>query len=281
MFYSMCIVLKIDYKLGQIVNFLVSLIFQSDEGSVPLFSVPRSSIAENPYTSLLLCSYFPHDETTNGRSTLTWCQHLTIEVRIVTVICHGFIFSPPYSLFILVPKIRLQWLTAAELGLLKGRHPLLKDVDVTINPSKGLTLVREPSYPSFRSNKLLDLPNSDALDGYSLDPSLQIFEGGDTAARFGRDSGKDLRSTEKQQETFSTLQNGSAADAESGGEEAGSPVDGERGMLQAAELVMNMLDVTMPDTLTEEQKKKVLLICYLMTFGNLLKTVCFFLLEVN
>ncbi|XP_009625441.1 uncharacterized protein [Nicotiana tomentosiformis] len=205
------------------------LFIQSDEGSVPLFSVPRSSIAENPYTSLLLCSYFPHDETTNGRSTLTWCQHLTIE-----------------------------WLTAAELGLLKGRHPLLKDVDVTINPSKGLTLVREPSYPSFRSNKLLDLPNSDALDGYSLDPSLQIFEGGDTAARFGRDSGKELRSTEKLQETFSTLQNGSAADAESGGEEAGSPVDGERGMLQAAELVMNMLDVTMPDTLTEEQKKKVL-----------------------
>ncbi|KAK4342367.1 hypothetical protein RND71_038183 [Anisodus tanguticus] len=209
------------------------LFIQSDEGSVPLFSVPRSSIAENPYTSLLLCSYFPHNETTNSRSTLSWCQHLSIE-----------------------------WLTAVELGLLKGRHPLLED-DVTINPSKGLTLVGGPSDRSFRSNKLLNLPTSDALDGSSLDPSLKILDGGDIAAtiysRFGRDSGKDLRSTGQLQETYITLQNGSADDANSGEAEAGSPVDGERDqVLQTAEVVMNMLDVTMPDTLTEEQKKKVL-----------------------
>ncbi|XP_055824137.1 uncharacterized protein LOC129892585 isoform X2 [Solanum dulcamara] len=210
------------------------LFIQSDEGSASLFSVPRTSIAENPYTSLLLCSYFPHNERTNSRSTLSWCQHLTIE-----------------------------WLTAVELGLLKGRHPLLEDVDVTINLSKDLMLVGGPSDTSFRSKKLLNLPNSDALDGSSLDPSLKIHEEGDIEAkiysRFGRDF-KDLRSTGQLQEPYSTLQNGSADDAEPREEEAGSPVDGERGqVLQTAEVVMNMLDVTMPDTLTEEQKKKVLM----------------------
>lgn len=215
-------------------NVKIPLLFiQSDEGSVPLYSVPRSSIAENPYTSLLLCSYFPHNETTNSRSTLSWCQHLTIE-----------------------------WLTAVELGLLKGRHPLLEDVDVTINLSKGLTLVGSPSDRSFRSNKLLNLPNSDALDGYSIDPSLRKVGGGDNEApiysRYARDL-KDLQSTGQQHETYRNLQNGSADDAEPGEKEAGSPVDGERGqVLQTAEMVMNMLDVTMPDTLTEEQKKKVL-----------------------
>ncbi|PHT75802.1 hypothetical protein T459_19324 [Capsicum annuum] len=209
------------------------LFIQSDEGSVPLFSVPRSSIAENPYTSLLLCSYFPHNGTTNSRSTVSWCRHLTIE-----------------------------WLTAVELGLLKGRHPLLEDVDVTINPCMGLTLVGRPADRSFRSNKLLNLPNSDALDGCSLDPSLKKLEGGDISAtiysRFGRDV-KDLQSTGQPQETYCTLQNGGADVVESGEEETGSPFDGERGqVLQTAEVVMNMLDVTMPDTLTEEQKKKVL-----------------------
>ncbi|CAN4084642.1 unnamed protein product [Withania somnifera] len=209
------------------------LFIQSDEGSVPLFSIPRSSIAENPYTSLLLCSYFPHIGTTNSRSTLSWCQQLTIE-----------------------------WLMAVELGLLKGRHPLLEDVDVTINPSKGLTLVGRPSDRIFRSNKLSNLLNSDALDDFSLDPSQKVLEGGDISAtiysRFGSDL-KDLRTTGQLQETYSTLQNGSTDIAESGEEEAGSPVDGERGqVLQTAKVVMNLLDVTMPDTLTEEQKKKVL-----------------------
>ncbi|MCD9640082.1 hypothetical protein HAX54_025113 [Datura stramonium] len=206
------------------------LFIQTDEGSVPLLSIPRSSIAENPYTSLLLCSYFPDNDTTNSRSTLSWCQHLIIE-----------------------------WLTAVELGLLKGRHPLLEDVDVTINPSKGLKLMGGPSDRSFRSKKLLNLPNSDALDDCSLDPSLKILEGGDIAATIYSRFGRNYRSSGQLQETYSTLQNGGADDAESGEEEAGNPVDGERGqVLQTAEVVMNMLDVTMPDTLREEQKRKVL-----------------------
>lgn len=167
---------------------------------------------------------------------------------------------------------------------MKGRHPLLEDVDVSINLSKDVTLVGRPSDRSFRSNKLLNLPNSDALDSCSLDPSLKILEGGDIEetiySRCGRDF-KDLGSTVQLQEPYITLENGSADDAEPREDEAGSPVDGERGqVLQTAEVVMNMLDVTMPDTLTEEQKKKVLLICCLMTCGNLLKQFVF-ILEVN
>ncbi|MCH88579.1 alpha/beta-hydrolases superfamily, partial [Trifolium medium] len=43
------------------------------------------------------------------------------------------------------------------------------------------------------------------------------------------------------------------------GEENAASVDGEHGhVLQTAQVVTNMLDVTMPGTLTEEQKKKVL-----------------------
>lgn len=56
------------------------LFIQSDDGTVPLFSIPRSSIAKNPFTSLLLCSNSPLSLTANGRSAMSWCQNLTIEV---------------------------------------------------------------------------------------------------------------------------------------------------------------------------------------------------------
>lgn len=57
-------------------------LYQKDDGSAPLFSVPRSLIAENPFTSLLLCSYLPSTSTVidGGRFALSWCQHVTIEV---------------------------------------------------------------------------------------------------------------------------------------------------------------------------------------------------------
>lgn len=129
---------------------------------------------------------------------------------------------------------------------MKGRHPLLEDVDVTINPCMGLTLVGRPADRSFRSNKLLNLPNSDALDGCSLDPSLKKLEGGDISAtiysRFGRDV-KDLQSTGQPQETYCTLQNGGADVVESGEEETGSPFDGERGQVLQTAVFINMLYV--------------------------------------
>ena len=46
----------------------------------------------------------------------------------------------------------MQWLSAVEFALLKGRHPLIKDVDITINPSKGLAFV-EPQVNERKAQK--------------------------------------------------------------------------------------------------------------------------------
>ena len=75
----------------------------------------------------------------------------------------------------------VQWLTAVELGLLKGRHPLLKDVDVTINPSKGLALVESRSSDkNDEVDKLSDLTQPNALNGYSVDPIKGMPEDSNT-----------------------------------------------------------------------------------------------------
>ncbi|KAJ4958101.1 hypothetical protein NE237_025212 [Protea cynaroides] len=212
------------------------LFIQSDDGMVPVFSIPRSSIAENPFTSLLLCSCLP-SATRHDFSAISWCQHLAIE-----------------------------WLAAVELGLLKGRHPLLKDVDVTINPSNGLTLLEaKTSNKSRNKNNFLNLTHSDALNGYSVGPK-DVVDETDTASRAHVRSGGDLARQSKfqdeEQQQFvnvSVSQQNSLNLAESIKEEGFSPVDGERGqVLQTAKVVINMLDVTLPGTLAEEQKKKVL-----------------------
>ncbi|XP_030938133.1 uncharacterized protein LOC115963312 [Quercus lobata] len=55
------------------------------------------------------------------------------------------------------------------------------------------------------------------------------------------------------------LQRISSVDSELVKEEEVSSVDAERGQgLQTAQVVMNMIDITMPGTLTEEKKQKVL-----------------------
>jgi len=56
--------------------------YQSDNGMVPGFSVPRNLIAKNPFTSLLLCSRLPPSVTDTDVSALSWCQLVTIEVTI-------------------------------------------------------------------------------------------------------------------------------------------------------------------------------------------------------
>ena len=53
------------------------LCFQNDNGTVPLFSIPRGAIAENPFTSLLLCSCLPSNVTATS-----WYQQVGIEVNI-------------------------------------------------------------------------------------------------------------------------------------------------------------------------------------------------------
>ncbi|KAK7388307.1 hypothetical protein VNO78_23121 [Psophocarpus tetragonolobus] len=212
------------------------LFIQSDNGTVPVFSVPRNLIAENPFTSLLLCSCLPSSVADSDMSALSWCQLLTIE-----------------------------WLTAVELGLLKGRHPLLTDIDVTINPSKGSVVVEKvSSNKDAKVGKLLDLTRSDAFNGYSVDPTKDLLE------ENNNNTGLQFRSQQVLQHNFeqenmslevkdSPLQKTSSSDADLIEEENVVSVDGDRGqVLQTAQVVINMLDVTMPGTLTEERKKKVL-----------------------
>ncbi|XP_028069999.1 uncharacterized protein LOC114272477 isoform X1 [Camellia sinensis] len=223
---------------GVVGNVKIPVLFiQNDDGTVPLFSIPRSLIAENPFTSLLLCSCSPSRVIASERSAISWYQHLTIE-----------------------------WLAAVELGLLKGRHPLLKDVNVTLNPSKGLAWVEgTASDKSGRVNKLLNLSQSNVLNGYSSYPSEERLGESDISAsissRFRHDSQRNPEIEDRglQQKSNGTLEQASSVDAVLVKEE-GNPTDDERGqVLQTAQVAMNMLDVTMPGTLTEEQKQKVLM----------------------
>ncbi|CAJ1940580.1 unnamed protein product [Sphenostylis stenocarpa] len=235
----------------------------SDNGMVPVFSVPRDLIAENPFTSLLLCSCSPPSVTDTDMSALSWCQLLTIE-RVEE--CNSYFnlregtgdFSCNQ-----VGGLEVLWLTAVELGLLKGRHPLLTDIDVTINPSKGLVVVEE-----VRSNKdaevakLLNLTRSDAFNGYSIDPNNDLLE------ENKKNTGLQFRSRQGLQQNFKQqdfrlqvkdgpLQQTSSSDRDLIEEENVVSVDSEHGqVLQTTQVVINMLDITMPGTLTEERKKK-------------------------
>ncbi|XP_062091213.1 uncharacterized protein LOC133797351 [Humulus lupulus] len=213
------------------------LFIQNDNGSSPLFSIPRSSIAENPFTSLLLCSCLPSFGIYGGRSAITWCQQLTIE-----------------------------WLTAVELGLLKGRHPLLEDVDITINLSKGLNFKEGKATKNTKKvAKILDLSPSNSLNSYNTNPIHEIVEEGNTAASMILRPKKELQKKhEVEDKGLQNVENGalertSSVKADTVEHEEVSSIDIENGeVLQTAQVIMNMLDVTMPGTLTEEKKKKVI-----------------------
>ncbi|XP_028786927.1 uncharacterized protein LOC114742866 isoform X2 [Neltuma alba] len=212
------------------------LFVQSDDGTVPVFSIPRHKIAENPFTSLLLCSCLPSSVIGTDRSAISWCQLLTME-----------------------------WLTAVELGLLKGRHPLVTDIDVTINPSKGLS-VAEDIKPAKKKegSRLLDLTRSDVSNGYAIFPADDMIEerSTDAGSHFRYEQG-----LEGNLELGDMILHGDNGPLQPMTSSVGDVVeeknigstDGERGqVLQTAQVVMNMLDVTMPGTLTEEKKNKVL-----------------------
>jgi hypothetical protein len=170
----------------------------------------------------------------------------------------------------------MQWLTAVELGLLKGRHPLLKDVDVTIDPSKGVALVEgRASEKSDEVDKLWDFSQSNALNGYTVDPVKDMLQDSDTAAsiylRSRRDSqgNSDIEDRGLQKVENGAVQQISSVDAELVEEGEVGSVDSERGqVLQTAQVVMSMLDTTMPDTLTEEKKKKVMLGIFSLIFSS-------------
>lgn len=160
----------------------------------------------------------------------------------------------------------MQWLSAVELALLKGRHPLLKDVDITINPSKGLAFVdggasdkRTSSENKVRGsndsatflashnipnrNSLLKLTQSNPVNGFLVDP---LFNGDSRAEN--KENSRTKQATELDRANR-------VGDME---QKQDSLVDSDESqVLQTAVVVMNMLDYTMPGTLNDEQKRKV------------------------
>lgn len=175
--------------------------------------------------------------------------------------------STLYDHFEELYNFHVKWLTAVELGLLKGRHPLLKDVDVNINPSKGLAVTEggEPNKGG-QVEILLNLPRIENVNGHSLNHLKDTLGESDIAAglhsRYGGDSQRNSEDDHDrvQEEKNEVLQQTTSNVAEVVKEKGVDPVDNERGeVLQTAEVVMNMLDATTPNTLTEEEKKKVML----------------------
>lgn len=143
----------------------------------------------------------------------------------------------------------LQWLSAVEFALLKGRHPLIKDVDITINPSKGLAFVepqvngRKPwKGNSFRQQPELILYNNvpHGINGLLVD-SAKNYSDAQNKENVQLENNGDIGSVDKDLEELED----SSEDVEKGQ------------VLQSASLVMNMLDATMPGTLNDDQKKKV------------------------
>lgn len=158
----------------------------------------------------------------------------------------------------------VQWLAAVELGLLKGCHPLLKDNE-TPNPSNGLPHVEgRASDQRGGLNNFFNVSPSNVLDRYGVYPLKKVFGESDTSViiwtKFGRESQKksEIEGKGLQRENNGLLEQTSFCNSELVNEEA-SPTDNGRGqVLQTAQVVMNMLNVTMPNSLTEDQMKKVL-----------------------
>lgn len=102
-----------------------------------------------------------------------------------------------------------------------------------------------------RIDKLLNMAN-----GNSTVPTLEIFQANDTTSiqsRFTKDIGKLPPITKELHQEDNDVGNQSM-------EEGINSSDNEKGqVLQTAKVVMNMLDATIPDTLTDDQKKEVML----------------------
>ncbi|KAG2717836.1 hypothetical protein I3760_03G192700 [Carya illinoinensis] len=98
------------------------LYIQNDDGTVPLLSIPRDLIAENPFTSLLFCSSMPSSIVASSKSALSWCQHLTIEV--LTAVNQGETLLQ--ALQDAVPEDVRGKLTAAATGILQAQGTHLK-----------------------------------------------------------------------------------------------------------------------------------------------------------
>uniref|UniRef100_A0A1D1Y654 UPF0750 membrane protein yitE n=3 Tax=Anthurium amnicola TaxID=1678845 RepID=A0A1D1Y654_9ARAE len=122
---------------------------------------------------------------------------------------------------------------------------------------KGIP-VGDSVYDSYIQNKkrgdLLKLPNSNAASGFLTDPISTLLEKNDNAyPGKANDNGADLLNDTGGSQEISLV------DAGSGKEGSEDPANSERSqVLGAAAVILNMLDVTMPGTLGNEQKEKVL-----------------------
>ncbi|KAF3567766.1 hypothetical protein DY000_02018817 [Brassica cretica] len=164
-----------------------------------------------------------------------------------------------------IPVLFIQWLTAVELGLLKGRHPLLKDVDVTVNPSKGLVL-SEAKTPEkgITAQKLAQVARGKTVNGYYVDPSRKTLEDSyitpKSSLPFGTELEKNVKiNTGSDEPVNGGVSTSGPVNVELVDDDKSDEEESERGdMLQTAEVVVNMLDLTMPGTLKAEERKKVM-----------------------
>lgn len=167
----------------------------------------------------------------------------------------------------------MKWLIAVELALLKGRHPLLKDVEVTINPSEGLAIMESSTTDTgMNVKKFLDLIKANSSNRQSIGSVKNITDESIAAAPIlvrSRQVQENLDLDSKKFEANNdALQKFSSTDAEliSKGTD---PVDNDRGQaLQTTQVVMNMLDITMPGVLKDEEKNKVMHENYFLLFDN-------------
>lgn len=235
------------------------LFIQNDGIMAPNFSVPRNTIEENPFTSLLIYSSIrtEYASASGQNATIQWCDNLVIE-----------------------------WLVAVELALLKGRHPLLKDIDVTIKPTNGSIIKRrlpeaERTNGHGAQNHVIDSALASSVDKFlgsndreAFDVSNEMYVNGKDGAHKSQVKKKstslnmvrqkeqeEITNTELEKRKFTGLsENGHSTGTTATVEESQSAQEEvERGqVLQTAETIMKMLDVTMPGTVDDEQRQQVL-----------------------
>ncbi|XP_078444611.1 alpha/beta-Hydrolases superfamily protein [Wolffia australiana] len=203
-------------------NVKIPLLFlQNREGSPDsICPVPRSTIEDNPFTSLILCScstFFPKNQIIARN----WRRNLAME-----------------------------WFCAVELAILKGRHPLLKEgVDIAVTPRESLPIktksLKEEVADGDKIPKSSDLENSSQNPAWEIDHRFQGNFGG-------------LQRAEA--DHLSNIVEILDCSLVGGSEESeDSATDHEKGqILGAANVILNMLDLTMPGTLDAEQKNKIL-----------------------
>lgn len=166
----------------------------------------------------------------------------------------------------------MQWFSAVELALLKGRHPLLNDVDITITPPKSLAIIDERSEKDISaedrmqrvsdSNKhkkkrreFLKLENSNASSDIVMFP-ISSLPGQDDHPYKGNSELGETRAGDHLNGTTETQESSLVKGSEEGEDDL---TDSENSQaLGAASVLLNMLDFTMPGTLDDEQKNKVL-----------------------